>query len=44
MLQRKKQQDAFRELMAKMEADKKAQQEKERLNKAVQEKLSGSAI
>jgi len=44
MLERKKQQDAFRAMMAKMEADKKEAAEKERLNKLVQEKLSGSAI
>lgn len=44
MLERKRQQDAFRAMMLKMENDKKEAAEKERLNKLVQEKLSGSAI
>lgn len=44
MLERKRQQDAFRAMIAKMQADQKAAAEQAKRKKEVQDKLSGSAI
>jgi hypothetical protein len=44
MLERKRQLDGFRAMMAKMEADKKAEADKAKLQQAVQNELGGSAI
>lgn len=44
MLERKQQLDAFKAMMAKMEADKKATAEQEQLKKQVQRAVGGSAI